>query len=83
MSRVLPYLLNTAENAADIREITAADENRLDPIEVRAGPHKGKFALPKRIIFDPAFEGRRDALRMWQDVQLDVDEAFPPAPEEE
>jgi hypothetical protein len=83
MPRVLPYLLNTSENAADMREITAADQHKLDPIEIRGGPHKGKFALPERVIYDPNFEDRRDALRMWQQVDLNIEEAFPPEPEPE
>jgi len=75
---LMPFLLMTEAQAADFREVTAGDQNRLDPRLIDAGPHKGKYALPERVIYDPEFEDRRDAMRMLTPVQFDTDIAWPP-----
>ncbi|WP_416355579.1 hypothetical protein ACLNGM_15175 [Aureimonas phyllosphaerae] len=80
MANLRPFLLMDKLQAARFREETANDENQLDPVPVRGGPHINKFVLPERVIFDPAFEDRRDAFRMLTVVSLDTDEAFPPEP---
>ncbi|WAJ27131.1 hypothetical protein [Antarcticirhabdus aurantiaca] len=81
MADLRPFLLMDKLQAARFREETAGDENRLDPVLVRGGPHTGKYVLPERVIYDDAFEARRDAFRMLTVVSLDVTEAFPPEPE--
>jgi hypothetical protein len=78
---ILPFLLMTEQQAARFREETAADENRLEPRRVDAGPQAGKYVLPERVIYDDAFEDRRDALRMLTVVQIDVETAWPPVEE--
>ncbi len=80
---VMPFLLMTKTQAARFREETAGDANRLDPRAIEAGPHAGKYALPERVIFDPAFDDRRDALRMLEQASFDTDIAWPAPPEEE
>lgn len=83
MANLRPFLLMDKLQAARFREETATDENRLDPQLVRGGPQVGKYVLPERVIYDPAFIGRRDAFRMLTVVSLDIDEAFPPEPDED
>lgn len=80
MATIMPFLLMDKIQAARFREETAGDENRLDPVLVRGGPQVGKYVLPERVIYDDAFEQRRDAFRMLTVVSLDVQEAFPPEP---
>jgi hypothetical protein len=75
---LLPFLTMTALQAARFREETAADESRLEPRLIEAGPHAGKYALPRRVLDDPAFANRQDALLMLTEVALDTDAAWPP-----
>ena len=79
---LLPFLLMSQTQAARFREETAQDENRLDPRLIEAGPYKGKYALPERVMFDPAFIDRRDAFRMLSVVGFETDEAWPPETED-
>ena len=79
---VLPFLIMTQQQAARFREETAGDENRLDPRLIEAGPYRGKYALPERVLYDDAFEDRRDAFRMLDAVSFDTDVAWPAPPEE-
>lgn len=76
---LMPFLIMTEAQAADFREETSADENRLDPRLIDGGLYKGKYALPERVLYAPEFEGRRDALRMLTPVQFDTDVAWPPS----
>lgn len=46
------------------------------PHEVIAGPHRGKYVLPERVMFADEFEAWRDASRMLSVVSLDIDEAW-------
>lgn len=79
---VMPFLLLTELQAARFREETAGDRNRLEPRLVDAGPYKGKYVLPERVMMDPAHEQRRDAFRMLTSITMDTDLAWPSAPEE-
>ncbi len=79
---VFPFLIMTQTQAARFREETAKDENRLDPRLIEAGPYKGKYALPERVIYDDAFEERRDAFRMLDVVSFETEVAWPAPPEE-
>ena len=74
----LPFIVMNATQAAKFREETAADENRLDPRLVDAGEFAGKFVLPEAVLFDPAHEARRDALRTLNIAVIDTDTAWPP-----
>jgi hypothetical protein len=82
MPNLLPFLMMSEQQAARFREETAADENRLEPRRVEAGPSAGKYVLPERVQFDDAFIERRDALRMLETKQLDTELAWPQAPED-
>lgn len=82
MANIQPFLLMTELQAARFREETAGDENRLDPREIIAGPQRGKYVLPERVMFADEFEARRDAFRMLSVVSLDIEEAWPSEPEE-
>lgn len=77
MSELLPFIVMSSLEAARFRDATAGDMDRLEPVEIVAGPHKGKFALPARVKTDPAFEDRWDAFAMCDEVALDVSTAFP------
>lgn len=79
---VLPFLIMTPLQAARFREETAGDENRLEPRLIDAGPQAGKYALPRRVIDDPAYAVRQDALLMLTEVALDIDAAWPPVADE-
>lgn len=79
---VLPFLIMTQQQAARFREETAGDSDRLDPRLIEAGTYKGKYALPERVIYDDAFEARRDAFRMLDVVSFDTETAWPAPPEE-
>lgn len=78
----LPFLIMNTLQAARFREETAGDENRLEPREILAGPNAGKFALPRRVLDDPAYAERQDALLMLSEVVLDTDVAWPPEPDD-
>ena len=81
----LPFLLMTTMQAAQLRNETAEDADRLDPREVTVGPHSGKFALNAAVLTDPAYTARRDAfLMLGNPVVLDTDVAFyvEPTPED-
>lgn len=80
MANLRPFLLMDKLQAARFREETANDENQLDPVLVRSGPHINKFVLSERVIFDPAFEDRRATFRMLTVVSLALEKAFPPEP---
>lgn len=56
MADLLPFYVMSALQAARLRELTAGDENRLDPRLVDAGPQAGKYVLPKRIRQATEFE---------------------------
>lgn len=75
---LLPFLILTPIQAARFREETAGDENQLDPRLIAGGPQIGKYALPRRVIDDPAFAERQDALLMLPEVAMDVELAWPP-----
>lgn len=74
---LLPFLMLTEQQAARFREATAGSENRLEPRLVEAGPYKGKYVLPRRVMFDPAFAAQADAFALLTDVQMDTSVAFP------
>lgn len=80
MSELLPFIVMSSLGAARFRDATSSDMDRLEPIEIIGGPHKGKFALPARVKADRAFEDRWDAFAMCDEVALDILIAFP-APE--
>lgn len=75
---ILPFLIMSSIQAARFREETAGDDNRLEPRLIEAGPQAGKYALPRRVLDDPAHAGRQDALLMLSEVALDVETAWPP-----
>ena len=77
MANPLPFLIMSPLQSARFREETAADENRLEPRLVEAGPYKGQYAIPRRVIDDPAFAARQDALLMLPEAVIDTDVAFP------
>ena len=81
MSNLLPFLVMSAQQAARFREETENDENRLDPRLIDAGPHVGKYALPRAVLDDPAYASRQDALLMLPEVAMDADVAWPGEPE--
>jgi len=79
---LLPFYRMTAIQAARFREETAGDQNRLDPIQGRNPGGTNFWYLPERVGLDPAFEQRRDALRMLEIVAIDTDVVFPPVDED-
>lgn len=79
---IQPFLLMSKIQAARFREETAGDSDRLDPRLVDQGPQAGKYVLPERVIYDDAFEARRDAFRMLEVAAIDTDLAWPPTEEE-
>lgn len=82
MANNYPYLVMTAIQAAHIREASSGDEYRLDPQEVPAGPHKGKFVLAAKFKTAPEYQSHWDALNMLTEVSIDRDEAWPPSEDE-
>jgi hypothetical protein len=82
MADLMPFLVMNTMQAANFRAETASLPNRLDPRLVDAGFHAGKYALPKRVLFDPAHLDKRTALLMLTEVAMDIETAWPPLPEE-
>lgn len=82
MADLLPFFVMTDIQAARLRELTQNQPNRLDPRLIEGGPHKGKYALPKRIAQDPAFTAHYDAFALLTEVAMDVEIAWPPGEEE-
>ena len=80
---MLPFLVMTDLQAARFREETMTDQNRLDPRLVDAGPQKGKYVLPERVMMAPEHVSHRDAFRLLTVVSIDTDLAWPAPPEEE
>jgi hypothetical protein len=78
---MMPFLAMSETQAAAFREETLGDQNRLDPRLVDAGPYKGKYVLPERVIYDEAHIAHRDAFRMLNKVNLDTVLAWPPVEE--
>ncbi|MBD8549500.1 hypothetical protein [Sphingomonas sp. CFBP 8764] len=73
----LPFLVMSDLQAARFREETATDQNRLDPRLIDAGPYRGQYVLPERVMMDPAHISHRDAFRMLTVVSVDVEVAWP------
>ena len=76
MANLLPFLLMTETQAANFRDVTSGDADRLDPRKVDLGIQAGRYVLPARVLYDPAFAARQDAFRMLQQVNLDTDAVF-------
>lgn len=76
---LLPFMTMNELEAARFIDATAGAENRLEPILVEAGPHEGKYVLPERVKFDPAFADHLDAFALMPVVALDTVEAWPPS----
>ena len=64
MADLRPFMLMTDLQAARFREDTAGDENFLDPRYVEAGPYKGKYVLPERLLTDDTFAPLHPVMRM-------------------
>ena len=67
-------ILLTAELAAQFDEAAT-----LDPREIMAGEHRGKFALPERVLSDPVHSNWVEQLAGLPIVDIDPSEAWPPA----
>jgi hypothetical protein len=80
---LLPFLLMDNLQAARFREETAGDQNRLEPRLIEGGVHKNKYAIPRRVLDDPAYSDRQDALLMLNEVALETEVAWPPQVEED
>jgi hypothetical protein len=78
---MMPFLAMSETQAASFREETLGDEYRLDPTLVAAGPYKGKYVLPERVLYAPEHIAHRDAFRMLNKVNMDTDVAWPPEPD--
>lgn len=78
MSDLYPFLTMSEAEAARLREATIGAAERLNPRRIEAGRHAGRYALPRRVIFDPAFVQHRDAFALMDEVALDVAAAWPP-----
>jgi hypothetical protein len=82
MADLMPFYVMTELQAARFRELTAGEENRLDPRKVEAGPYAGKYVLPKRIRYAEEFQSHWDAFDMLTEVAIDRDVAWPPTEDE-
>lgn len=76
-----PFLLMSATEANKLRKATEGQENRLDPIKVEAGEHKGKFALGVQNWANPAFDAFGAKFETFGITIIDTAEAWP-QPEE-
>jgi hypothetical protein len=83
MADLLPFYLLTELQAAQFRDATRARQNRLEPVLIRGGGHKGKYALPTRVASDPAHADLAAAFAVMVPVALNVTECFPPVPDED
>lgn len=72
------FLLFTAEDAAALAQATAERADVLEPREIIAGPHAGKWALPVRAESDPAHEDLADLLARGTVTAVDIAKAWPP-----
>lgn len=79
---VLPFLVMDTLQAARLRELTQNSVHKLDALLIDAGVHKGKWALPKRIMLDPAYEMHYDAFSLLTEVAFDPEVAWPPVEED-
>lgn len=76
---LMPFMTMSQLEAARFIEATMGAENRLEPREVAAGPHAGKYVLPEGVKFDPAFADHLDAFALMPVVALETTEAWPPS----
>jgi hypothetical protein len=83
MGDVLPFLTMSEIEAARLREATLGEADRLEPRRIAGGARAGRYALPRRVMFDEAFVTHRDAFALMTEVALDPAEAWPPAPDGE
>lgn len=79
---MLNCLILDAGQAASVQEETADSENRLRPILIIGGDYAGSYALPARVLDDPAFADFHDTLVAFPQVELDPEVAWPPEPDE-
>lgn len=77
MANILPFFILAELDAAQFRQATAGQENRIEPRKIDAGPHKGKWAIPSRVQDDPAFAALKPAFAVMTEIAVDADEAWP------
>lgn len=82
MADLMPFYLMSELQAARFRELTAGEENRLDPRRVDAGQYAGRYVLPKRLRQAQEFKDHWDAFDMLTEVSIDREVAWPPTEEE-
>jgi hypothetical protein len=78
----MSFLAMSEQEAARIADLTVGASARLEPRRVEAGPHTGKYVLPRRVMFDPAFTSYQDAFALMQELSFDTEIAWPPVAEE-
>ena len=77
----------SGQKAAALRTATApggvlAERGHIiDPRQIMAGEHAGKWAVPTRCVSDKAFERLKDRFANLVIADLVIDEAWPPEPE--
>lgn len=79
---LMPFFLLTPIQAANLNQATADRDERIEPIQVAAGPHAGKWAIPTRVAADPAFADLAPMFAVLTPTALKAEEAWPPEPEE-
>jgi hypothetical protein len=79
MMPVLPFLILTPEQADDLAQMTAGEENQILARPIDGGEHAGMRALPTRVRSDPSYagEGFQAVFAVLSEVELDTAVAWP------
>jgi hypothetical protein len=75
------FIVLSAYQADKLKKATAAAENRLVARKIDAGDSAGKFALPERVMEDPAFVAFSDTLENYPIIDAEPADLWPPVEE--
>lgn len=72
------FLLFTAGQAAALASATEGRQSVIEPREIAAGPHAGKWAASPAIAADASFADLRDLIAEGDLTAVDIAKAWPP-----
>lgn len=72
------FLLFSASQAAALVKATEGREAVIEPREISAGPHAGKWAASPAIASDPAFADLAGMIAAGDPTAVDIARAWPP-----
>lgn len=75
---MLSLLLFDDETRAALVDATKDRFDQIDPRQIVAGPHAGKWAASPNIASDPAFDDLSELISNGVLTSIDINEAWPP-----